>query len=55
MVKVKTMVSGCLYTETSAEDFLKIMSYVGTDRKQSVKSFLAIMLALNGESKVCWV
>jgi hypothetical protein len=37
-----------------AENFLKIMSYVGTARKQGVNPFSAILLALNGEPKVCW-
>ena len=54
MVKVKTKVSGCFRTEMGAENFLKIMSYVGTARKQGVNPFSAILLALNGEPKACW-
>ena len=54
MVKVKTKVSGCFRTETGAEGFLKIMSYVGTARKQGVNPFTAILRALAGEPKACW-
>jgi len=55
MVKVKTKVSGCFRTKAGAQDFLKIMSYIGTARKQGVHPFSAILLALDGEPKVCWV
>lgn len=54
MVKVKTKVSGCFRTESGAENFLKIMSYIGTARKQGVNPFSAILLALTGEPKACW-
>ena len=54
MVKVKTKVSGCFRTETGAEDFLKIMSYIGTARKQGVNPFYAIMSALSGKPVACW-
>lgn len=54
MVKVKTKVSGCFRTETGASDFLKIMAYVGTARKQGVNPFQAIMSALAGKPKACW-
>lgn len=54
MVKVKTKVSGCFRTRKGASDFLKIMSYLGTARKQGVNAFNAIMSALNGDPKVCW-
>lgn len=54
MVKVKTKVSGCFRTVAGASDFLKIMAYVGTARKQGIDPFSAILLALNGEPKACW-
>ena len=54
MVKVKTKVSGCFRTDSGAEHFLKIMSYIGTARKQGVNPFQAIMSALSGNPKACW-
>ena len=39
MVNVKTKVSGSFRTESGAEDFLKIMSYIGTAKKQGVNTF----------------
>ena len=54
MVKVKTKVSGCFRTESGAKVFLKIMSYIGTARKQGVDTFQAIMAALEGKPQVCW-
>lgn len=54
MVKVKAKVSGCFRTSSGAEDFLTIMSYIGTAKKQGINSFDAIMQALNGTPKACW-
>ena len=54
MVKVKAKVSGCFRTSSGAEDFLTIMSYIGTAKKQGINSFDAIMQALNGMPKACW-
>ena len=54
MVKVKTKVSGCFRTKAGAENFLKIMSYISTARKQGVNPFSAILFALGGNPKVCW-
>ena len=54
MVKVKTKVSGCFRTAHGAEDFLKIMSFVGTAKKQGMNSFESICRALSGNSRFCW-
>ena len=53
MVKVKTKFSGCFRTDSGAENFLKIISYIGTARKQGVNPFSAILLALTDEPKAC--
>lgn len=54
MIKVKVKVSGCFRTEEGATDFLKIMSYTGTAKKQGVNPFRAILLALSGQARACW-
>lgn len=48
MVKVKTKISGCFRTEEGAKDFLRIMSYAGTAKKQGSNPFDAIRLAILG-------
>ena len=53
MIKVKAKVSGCFRTEEGATDFLKIMSYTGTAKKQGVNPFHAILLALSGQARAC--
>ena len=50
MIKVKTKVSGCFRTKDGADDFLKIMSYVGTAKKLGINSFEAIRQAIAGNS-----
>ena len=54
MIKVKAKVSGCFRTEEGATDFLKIMSYTGTAKKQGVNPFHAILLARSGQERACW-
>lgn len=49
MVKVKTKVSGCFRTKEGAQDFLTIMSYIGTAKKQGKSPLLAIRNALSGK------
>lgn len=48
MIKVKTKVSGCFRSKEGADDFLKIMSYVGTAKKQKINSYEAIRNAIVG-------
>ena len=55
MIKVKQKVSGCFRTKEGAENYLTIMSYVGTARKQGVNPFNAIRQAMEGVSCCCWV
>ena len=46
IMKIKTKVSGCFRTETGAKNYLKIMSYVGTAKKQGINPFEAIKQAV---------
>ena len=48
MIKTKTKVSGCFRSLKGAVDYLKIMSYVGTAKKQGVSPFEAIRHAILG-------
>lgn len=54
MVKVKTKVSGCFRTSDGARSFLRIMSYVGTAKKQGANPFDAILKAVSGEPQIYW-
>lgn len=48
MVKVKTKVSGCFRREEGAQEYLTIMSYIGSAHKHGINAFTAIREALNG-------
>ena len=48
MIKVKTKVSGCFRSEEGAQEYLTIMSYIGSARKHGINAFTAIREALNG-------
>lgn len=52
MVKVKTKVSGCFRTRNGAQDFLDIMSYIGTAKKHGKSPLSALKNALLGESNL---
>lgn len=52
MIKVKTKVSGCFRSEEGAQEYLTIMSYIGTAHKHGINAFTAIREALNGNSDV---
>ena len=50
MIKVKTKVSGCFRSEEGAQEYLKIMSYIGTAHKHGINAFTAIRNALDGNT-----
>jgi len=50
MVKTKTKVSGCFRSLEGAENYLKIMSYVGTVKKHGRSAYEAIRQAISGKS-----
>ena len=52
MMKVKTKVSGCFRTESGAEDFVKIMSYLHSAMKHGLNAFQAIFNGLLGNSRL---
>lgn len=52
MIKVKVKVSVCFRSEKDTQDYLQIMSYVGTAKKQGYNSFQAIFKALSGASEI---
>ena len=54
-LKEKTKVTGGFRTEADAQEYLKIMSYIGTAKKQGVSPFVAIPGALLGEARTCLV
>ncbi len=54
MVKVKTKVSGRFRTEDGCQDFLYILAYTSTAKKQHVNPFHAILLAVKGQPCIAW-
>ncbi len=52
MIKVKTKVSGCFRSEESTQEYLTIMSCIGTAHKHGINAFTAIREALNGNSDI---
>lgn len=52
MIKVKTKVSGCFRSEEGAQEYLTIMSYIGTAHKHGINAFTAIKDALNDNSDI---
>ena len=52
MIKVKTKVSGCFRSEEGAQEYLAIMSYIGTAHKHGINAFGAIREALSGNPDV---
>ena len=52
MIKVKTKVSGCFRSEEGAQEYLTIMSYIGTAHKHGLNAFTAIREALSGNPDI---
>lgn len=52
MIKVRTKVSGCFRSEEGAQEYLTIMSHIGTARKHGINAFTAIREALDGNSDI---
>jgi transposase len=48
MIKTKTKVSGCFRSTQGASNYLSIMSYIGTAKKQGINSYEAIRKAILG-------
>ena len=52
MVKVKTKVSGCFRCMEGAQEYLTIMSYIGTARKHGINPYEAIRSAISGNPDI---
>jgi len=52
MIKVKTKVSGCFRSEEGAQEYLTIMSYIGTAHKHGINGYKAIREALLGNPDI---
>lgn len=51
-VKTKTKVSGCFRTESGAQDYLDVMSYISTGRKHGVSAYDALIAAFAGNADI---
>ena len=51
-VKTKTKGSGCFRTESGAQDYLDVMSYISTGKKHGVSAFEALTAAFNGHAEI---
>lgn len=51
-VKTKTKVSGCFRTESGAQYYLDIMSYISTGRKHGVSAYEALTAAFSGNAEI---
>ena len=52
MIKVKTKVSGCFRSEEGTQEYLTIMSYIGTAHKHGNNAYTAIREALSGNPDI---
>ena len=51
-VKTKTKVSGSFCTETDAQNYLDIMSLIGTGKKYGVSAYEALTVAFSGNAEI---
>lgn len=51
-VKTKTKVSGCFRTESGAQDYLDVMSYISTAKKHGVSAYEALTAAFAGNAEI---
>ena len=51
-VKTKNKVSGCFRTESGAQEYLDIMSYISTGRKHGVSAYEALTAAFTGNAEM---
>ena len=51
-VKTKTKVSGCFRTESGAQNYLDIMSYISTGRKHGISAYEALTAAFAGNAEI---
>ena len=52
MIKVKNKVSGCFRSMEGAQEYLTIMSYVGTAKKHGINAYKAIQNAIAGTPEI---
>ena len=53
-IKTKTKVCGCFRNETGAEEYMSLMSFISTARKNGFDSYHAIEMALSGQFNQIW-
>ena len=51
-VKAKKSISGCFRSETGAQDYLDVMSYLSTGKKHGVSVFDALTAAFAGNAEI---
>jgi len=50
-VKTKIKVSGCFRTQKGGQDYLDVMSYIGTGRKHGINAYDSLLAAFKGQSQ----
>ena len=49
-IKTKTKVCGCFRSRTGAEEYMGIMAFINTARKNAVDSYHAVKMVLSGQN-----